>query len=144
MASFRYGFTFKARGVKSQSGGRQQNTTFLWFEDDASAIAFGAAIAPLSNGTLTGINKQIQGDPTSGNGPYGDATANGGSSVAKVLARSLTRKTQSFVIPFAKDTVTKSAIETAIETAGNAVFNQFDEAIGQVVSVQLNEIVDGA
>jgi len=139
----RYSFTFKARNVRSQSGGRQQNTTFLWCADDDAAIALGAALAPLSNGTLVSINKQLQADPTNGNGPYGDALANGGSSVAKCLARNTDREIQTFVIPFAKDGTSKQAIETALEPVLVGVLNQFEHPIGNIVNVQFQEIVDG-
>lgn len=138
----RYTASFKASGLRSTNG-RQQNGTFFWAVDDDAAEIIAARIASLSNGTLVGLSKQIMDDPTNGNGPYGDATANGGSDRANILTRDNLGHTQQFNLPFLKHSIEKTEIESIFEATDSVILNRDEVAAGQVVNIQMSQIVDG-
>lgn len=145
----RYQAVLKVSGLNSSSGGRNSNSIFFYLEDgtsDEDAITAATALAGLTNGLLTSVNKQILPEVA---GPYPPATANGGSDLVRVLARNASGMTENITIPFVKHNVTRQAIEAVLEDAGIGFRNRYDTALvpnllGQVVNLRATQIVDGA
>jgi len=132
---------WKVEGLPSSSQSHF-NTTSIFVADgtaDAAIQALADALEALSNGTVTSITRSIL---TGVLGPYGDAGANGGTNRGQILMRNPARQLARINIPFLKNTTGKDELEAALEDAAATVnlLNEFGAAIGDVVSVQLNQV----
>lgn len=141
MANARFSYTLKASGLQSRIGNNGFTGFFYGDFDDAEALAAAAVFGGLNNGEVVSVSKQILA-PT-GFGPYPSATANGGSDRARLLFRNDDGHTFQMTLPLMKQSISKSAIEAALEPLILALNNQDGEPIGQLVNIRSSEIVDG-
>lgn len=133
--------SWKIEGLPSSSQSHF-NATSVYCADgttDAAIQAFADALEALSNGTVSGITRSILFNVL---GPYGDAGDNGGTNRGLILMRNPARQLERINIPFLKNTTGKDELEAVLEDAAATMnlLNQFGGAIGDAVSVQLNQI----
>lgn len=132
--------TMKASGVPSNMKGYAQ-TFFFYLDDtalDADIITAAQALAGLQNGDLVSVSKQLS---SSDDGNYASATANGGSSRARITAKDASANLDQITLPFLKQSVSHSDIEAVVEGA-TGFKNRQGNAIGTVVAVRESQVAE--